>query len=215
MTTAEKNYRLLQEIDASRTFLLMAYQQNPKFPETAELRSKQIYQVNESCETDAVSTPEISKQRGISLIELILFIVIISVAVAGILLVMNQVTGRSADALVRKQALAIAESLLEEIELQAMSGVTPDPVPATNAARATFDNVFNYAGYNTTAGILDFSTNLAVPGLENYNVAPDVTVVAPAAAPWNAMPAGSAVVITVSVTGPGGVIAVTGYRAGN
>ena len=57
-------------------------------------------------------------QRGISLIELIMFIVIISAALAGILLVMNQVTGHSADPLIRKQALAIAESMLEEIQLQ-------------------------------------------------------------------------------------------------
>jgi MSHA pilin protein MshD len=154
------------------------------------------------------------KQRGISLIELIMFMVIISIAVAGILLVMNKVTAHSADTLVRKQALAIAESLLEEIELQAMSGVTPNPGTPANANRSNFDNVFNYNGYNTTAGILDFSTNAAVPGLTSYNVSPAVTVV-PTAAAWGGIPAGSAVVITVSVTGPGGQIDVTGYRAGN
>ena len=58
------------------------------------------------------------RQRGISLIELIIFIVIVSVALTGILLVMDQVTRHSADPLIRKQAIAIAESLLEEIELQ-------------------------------------------------------------------------------------------------
>jgi len=36
-------------------------------------------------------------QRGISLIELIIFIVIISVALTGILLVMDKVTAHSAD----------------------------------------------------------------------------------------------------------------------
>jgi hypothetical protein len=34
--TAEQNYRLLQEIDANRRFLLMAYLQNPKLLELAE-----------------------------------------------------------------------------------------------------------------------------------------------------------------------------------
>ena len=57
-------------------------------------------------------------QRGISLIELIMFIVIVSVALTGILLVMNTVIKSSADPLIHKQALAAAESLLEEIELQ-------------------------------------------------------------------------------------------------
>jgi len=152
------------------------------------------------------------KQRGISLIELIMFIVIISIAVAGILLVMNNVTGHSSDSLVRKQALAVAESLLEEIELQAMSGVTPNPGVMTNANRTGFDNVFNYNGYNTTGGIKDFSTNLVVPGLTGYNVNPAVTVVPTAG--LGGIPAASAVMITVSVTGPGGQIDLTGYRAG-
>jgi len=58
-----------------------------------------------------------SRQRGVNFIELIIFIVIVGVAVAGILLVMNNTTQRSADPQVRKQALQIAEALLEEIEL--------------------------------------------------------------------------------------------------
>ena len=33
MLTADQNFRLLQEIEESRTFLLMAYQQNPKLLE--------------------------------------------------------------------------------------------------------------------------------------------------------------------------------------
>ncbi|HEU0187963.1 MAG TPA: type II secretion system protein [Gallionellaceae bacterium] len=152
-------------------------------------------------------------QRGVSLIELVLFIVIISIAVTGILLVMDQVSGHSADALVRKQALAIAESLLEEIELQGVSGVNP-ATGSADANRTGFDNVFNYNGYTTTAGILDFATNLPVAGLGAYNVTPPVTV-AWTTAPWGGIPAGSAVVITVSVTGPGGQVDLTGYRAGN
>src|SRR5574340_819211 len=56
-------------------------------------------------------------QRGVSLVELVMFIVIVSVAVAGILQVMNITNRGSADPLIHKQALAIAESLLEEVEL--------------------------------------------------------------------------------------------------
>ena len=73
------------------------------------------------------------KQRGISLIELIMFIVIVSVALAGILLVMNTVTRSSADPLIHKQALAIAESLLEEIELMPFTFCDPDD-PAAGLA---------------------------------------------------------------------------------
>ena len=66
------------------------------------------------------------KQRGISLIELIVFIVVVSVALAGILQVMN-VTGKSsADPLAHKQALAIAQALLEEVELMPFTFCDPD-----------------------------------------------------------------------------------------
>jgi MSHA pilin protein MshD len=75
-------------------------------------------------------------QRGISLIELIMFIVIVSVALAGILLVMNMVTGHSSDALQRKQALAIAESLLEEVELMPFTICDPDDPNAASAVSA-------------------------------------------------------------------------------
>ncbi|HEU0219777.1 MAG TPA: prepilin-type N-terminal cleavage/methylation domain-containing protein [Gallionella sp.] len=78
-----------------------------------------------------------SRQRGVSLVELIMFIVIISVAVTGILLVMNKVTGHSADSLIRKQALAIAESLLEEVELMPFTYCDPDDTNAASATAAT------------------------------------------------------------------------------
>ena len=73
-----------------------------------------------------------NRTRGISLIELVMFIVIVGLALAGVLLVMSTVTKSSADPLVRKQALAAAESLLEEIELQAFTYCLPtDPLAST------------------------------------------------------------------------------------
>ncbi len=79
-------------------------------------------------------------QRGISLVELIMFIVIVSVALAGILLVMNNTSKNSSDPLIHKQSLAIAESLLEEIELMPFTFCDPNDaaaVTATNAADCT------------------------------------------------------------------------------
>lgn len=148
-------------------------------------------------------------QRGISLIELIMFIVIVSVALAGILLVMNTVTRGSADPLLRKQSLAIAESLLEEIELQDFSnpagGFTG---AATQANRAQFDDVVDYSGF-ATAGAFAISGAAPVPGLEGYNVA---VAVAPQGV-WNGIAAGSSVLITVSVAAPSGeTITATGFR---
>ncbi len=55
-------------------------------------------------------------QAGVTLIELVLFIVIVGVAVVGILGVMSLTTRNSVDPQLRKQALAIAEGMLDEIE---------------------------------------------------------------------------------------------------
>lgn len=75
-------------------------------------------------------------QRGISLVELIMFVVIVSLGIVGILSVMNVTTKASADPMLRKQALAIAESLLEEIQLQAFTYCSPLDANATTALSA-------------------------------------------------------------------------------
>ena len=147
MKTAEQNYRLLQEIEANRRFLLMAYQQNPKLLDRADAQIRQIFegqvlpehpilQSRPQEESEVMPSSPRGKQRGVSMIELIMFIVIISIALAGILLVMNTVTGRSADALIRKQALAIAESLLEEVEAMPFTFCDPDDANAETAVGA-------------------------------------------------------------------------------
>ncbi len=76
------------------------------------------------------------RQRGLTLIELIVFIVIVGVALAGILTVMNVTVKSSADPLVRKQMLAIAESLMAEVELQAFTWCDPDDAAAATATSA-------------------------------------------------------------------------------
>jgi len=61
------------------------------------------------------------RQRGVTMIELIMFMVIIGVALAGIVVIMNFTTQHSADPVRRKQALMLAEALLEEVELAKFS----------------------------------------------------------------------------------------------
>ena len=151
------------------------------------------------------------RQDGASLVELILFIVIISIALAGILLVMNNVTRNSADTLIRKQALAVAESLLEEVALQdfiSTAGATNLVTPANRATE--YHIISDYAGFATT-GIFSI-TNVPVTGLGSYNAA---VAVLPAALGAGAatIAAGSAVQITVTVTDPQkNTVQVSGYR---
>lgn len=147
-------------------------------------------------------------QRGISLIELIMFIVIVSGALAGLLLVMNVNTTNSADPLIQKQALAIAESLLEEIELHDFS----NPVGGftgthSQANRANFDDIFDYDGFATTGIYPADGSVVGVPGLADYDVSVAVIMVT-----W--VSGGTdAAQITVTVTEPSGrTIDAVGYR---
>lgn len=79
-----------------------------------------------------------ARQRGVTLVELIMFMVIVSIALAGILQVMRMTTANSADPLRRKQALMIAEALLEEVS---QAGFTYCDPRSSNAgeAQATAD----------------------------------------------------------------------------
>ena len=74
---------------------------------------------------------------GFTLIELIMFIVIMGVGLAGILSVMNFTVLHSADPVVRKQMLAIAEALMEEVSAQPFTYCDTTDENATTAASAT------------------------------------------------------------------------------
>lgn len=99
-----------------------------------------------------MSTPDkirrIPSEQGLSYIELIMFIVIVSVGIAGILYVLNVTTQYSADPQRRKQALAIAEALMEEIQgsrftfcnpTDARAEMATNPVVGTNNGPNIFD----------------------------------------------------------------------------
>lgn len=70
-------------------------------------------------------TKIIKNQKGISLIELIIFIMILSVALTGITLVYINTTRNSADPLVRIRAVELAQSTLEEVLLKKYDENTP------------------------------------------------------------------------------------------
>jgi MSHA pilin protein MshD len=150
--------------------------------------------------------------RGFTLIELIFFIVVVSVGLTGILLVSNTVVKSGADPLVRKQSLAIAQSLLEEIVLKDYAKSADSTVLGFGAggARNLYDCVEDYTDYATTAGIVD-ATGASVAGLSGYNIAPKVLVTKNFTLPGSAVPL---LQVVVSVTSPQGtVFSLTGYRA--
>lgn len=83
-----------------------------------------------------MSTRPIARSRhaGLTIIELIMFIVVVGVGLTGILAVLNVTAKSSADPMIRKNMLAIAEALLEEVRM--MPFTYCDPTDA-NAATAT------------------------------------------------------------------------------
>ena len=166
----------------------------------------------------------------------IIFIVIISVALVGILLVMNQTTMHSGDALLRKQSLAIAESLLEEVELMPFTWCDPNDPSAVSATgyagchtpqnvtpssylgapesrgdlNTPYDNVLDYNGY-TMPSVVDIN-GAAISGLTGYSARVTITPVGTSYLGVADNDAG--LQITVTVTSPGGEqLQLDGYRA--
>jgi MSHA pilin protein MshD len=143
-------------------------------------------------------------ERGATLIELVISIVVISIAASAVLGVLSATLGRSADAMVLSQAVSIAEAYLEEISLKAFND--PDGVDG-EATRTAFDDVDDYHGLVDNGARDQFGAALAPLG--HYTVA--VTVTPSAALPG--VPAAAAQRIDVQVTYPGnGVVALTGYK---
>jgi MSHA pilin protein MshD len=142
-------------------------------------------------------------QRGFSLVEAVLFIVVVSVALVVVLKAFEIANVGSADPVLRRQSLAIAQAMLEEIGYKPVA----DPGGGTPANRSEFDHVDDYNGF----GMAGISTLDGMPlaGLEHYRV--DVAVV-PAA--FGGVPPAAGRRFTVTVTDPSGQgLSLDGYKA--
>ena len=160
-------------------------------------------------------------QGGLSLIEVIVFIVIISIAVVSILGVFVATTRNSADPMIERQSMAIAESLMEEVTSMPFTICDPDDA---NAATATttgcaavaeamgpealevrsnmatpFDNVNDYDGFAMVGGIQDI-TGVPIANLNAYGA-----TVAVAPLVFDVIPNTDALLVTVTVTGPNNI----------
>jgi len=139
-------------------------------------------------------------QSGVTLIELIISIIVISIALSGILVVMNLTVSRSADPIIYHQSLAIAESYLEEILLHAYT----DPDGANGETdRALFDDVDDYHGLNDNG--VHNQQGTAISTLTNYTVTISVT-------PRTLADNISAKQITVNVANSGFSLNLVGYK---
>ena len=169
-------------------------------------------------------------QRGITLIEQIMFIVIISVGVVALVSGLNPMIRASADPMRTKQLVAVAETILSEVLHQPFTWCDPDDPAASTALSyancanpqntgthdagenrdgsgglAPFDNVDDYGNF-AMANVTDAAGANAVAG---YGVS---VAIARAGTSFGLADNEAALAITVTVTAGSESFALTGYR---
>ncbi|MFI8740173.1 prepilin-type N-terminal cleavage/methylation domain-containing protein [Stutzerimonas zhaodongensis] len=128
-------------------------------------------------------------QRGMTLVELVITIVIIGIAAAALFSAMANITGRSADPMLRQQSLYIAEAYMEEILQQSYSQITPSDCNE----RACFQDVRKYHELATSK---PYDINGAEIGLDGYAVRVEAKEIK------NGLNGIDAIQVTVTVTHP-------------
>lgn len=141
------------------------------------------------------------RQRGFTLPEAILAIVVIGIGLAGLLLAFGTVARHGADPLLRQQMLAIAQELLEEIQLKPYAAEA-NTAPA-GCARDTYNDIADYHGYAST-GICSID-GVVIPALTRFDVSASV-----AAGTLGGV--GAARRITVTVNHAGESLSLVGWR---
>jgi MSHA pilin protein MshD len=143
-------------------------------------------------------------ERGVTLIELVISIVIIAIAASAVLGVLSSSVGRSADAMVMSQAVSIAEAYLEEVTLKPFAD--PDGTDG-ESGRTNFDDVDDYNGLVDVGARDQFDNPIAA--LSQYTVA--VTVASSGALPG--VPAADAERVDVRVSyAPNVTMILSGYK---
>jgi MSHA pilin protein MshD len=144
------------------------------------------------------------RQAGVTLVELIVALVLAGVILTSIWNAWTLMGRGGADPLVARQSLAIAQSLLREIELQPLPGTA---TAAATPGRTGFASIADYNGLTMT-GITDVE-GAAVPGLEAYGAVISVTPKA-----LEGVPESEGWWVAISVTGPdGGQTLLSQWRA--
>lgn len=136
-----------------------------------------------------------------------MLIVVISIGLTGVLLVFNNVVVGSGEPIIRKQAMAAAESMLEEILLMPFANPAGGwSGAAIQANRQNFDDAQDYAGFGTT-GIFAIDGVAPIAGLESYALSTAIANVA-----IGTVPATDSLRVTVTVTAPNVSYVLEGYK---
>jgi len=177
-------------------------------------------------------------RRGLSLIEVVVFLVVLGLGLAAIVPLFAQLTKASPDPIVRKQTLALAESVMEEVLLRGFTFCDPDNANVYAATAATvgecpgvpgveavgaeagetryadplFDNVSDYNAFSMSGGSINDITNTTIGGLGAYSVSVAVAEISGGELPSFATTS-DALRVTVTATGPLGIsVILVAYR---
>lgn len=105
--------------------------------------------------------------RGFTLVELIIAILVLGLGLAGVLVAFQQTTKGSADPLIHRQLLAIAEGYLDEVMSRPFAS---DLARSDNGcARDGFHDVDDYAAFGPQA-VCPIDSTTPTNGLEGYSV---------------------------------------------
>ncbi|HEX8987406.1 MAG TPA: type II secretion system protein [Rhodocyclaceae bacterium] len=149
----------------------------------------------------------IRRMSGFTLIELVVAIIVISVGLAGVLGAFQAVVRNSADPLVEKQMLALAEQMMEEVMLKPYATGAGS---ITGCNRSAADDIFDYNGYSSVTCTIDGTPS--GPPLDGYTTAVSVVPAALGAIPAGATGA-TAAQISVTVSHGGQNVTLRGWRA--
>lgn len=142
------------------------------------------------------------RERGVTLIELVVAVTIVAIAATAVLGAMSAITKRGADVMAQQQAVAVAEAYLEEILLKPVA----DP-GGTVTTRSTYDKVDDYNGLADTGAHDQFGN--AISYLTGYNV----SVAVAQSSALGGLAASATRRIDITVTTPTGLsVRLSGYR---
>ena len=139
--------------------------------------------------------------RGFTLPEAILAIVVIGVGLAGLLLAFSTVARNSAVPVLRKQMLAAAQEMMEEISLKPYA-VAANAAPA-GCARDTYNDITDYNGYSATG--LCTVDGVLIPALAGFSISASVVA-------GTLFGVAAAKTITVTVSQGGNSLSLQGWR---
>lgn len=179
---------------------------------------------------------------GFTLVELVVFISIVAVALTGVIIALSYTNKFSADPAVHKQALSIAEGLMQEIQQvpftycdpndanaavatsfagcaayaqSALTGPSPNTESRYNQANP-LDNVADYGNFTmpdtACPGICRVGDATPITGLSAYRASVALSNVG-GGAQFPGVPLDAAIQVVITVTGPANTrVVLQGYR---